>query len=89
MGLARTLVLFFFFLTLALVHLTLSTKRINLEYQIQQFSTEQATWKERNEWLQYEAARLEALPRVDLFARERAGMKRPEKFSYFFVPQEP
>ena len=85
MSILRALILIPFFLVLALLHLTFSTRRINLEYQIEQITEEKTDWEGKNELLRYEVAAQEALPRIERFAKEKQAMVKIEKPLFYLV----
>lgn len=78
MWLARSALIFFFFLALAILHLTLATDRLNREYQIEKLASTLETLAAQEETLAYEVATLSSLDRIERIAQSQ-GMRPADK----------
>ena len=88
MRILRAFGILLIFVLLSVIHLSISTGSIKTSYEISELKQQLDAIKPENRYLNYLAAKAEALPRIEKLATNKLKMEYPQKMNYVIVSKE-
>lgn len=85
MKILRAFAILLLFVTLAAIHLAITTSSIKIGYEIDALKEKLKAIRSQNRYLNYLVARDESLSRIDQISSGRLGMFYPEKMNYVII----